>query len=76
MYKSFGKISLLGKKLNGIFQTLRRMLMMKEIQFHFRCIKPYEEIQRMNVIIIFPGGVGLPPSMDTRGKELEIHLKC
>ena len=29
----------------------------------------------MNVIIIFPGGVGLPPSMDTRRKQLEMHLK-
>ena len=53
------------------------MLVMNAIQDHFRCIGPYyKEIQRTNVIIIFPGGVGLLPSMDTRGKQLENHLKC
>jgi len=49
---------------------------MKDIQDHFRCTEPYcKEIQRMNVMIIFPDGVGLPPSMHTRGKQLEVQLK-
>ena len=55
----------------------RRILVMNEIQDHFKCTESYyKEIQRRNVIIIFPGGVGLPRSMDTRGKQMEIQLKC
>ena len=40
------------------------------------CTEPYyKEIQIVNGMIIFPDGVGLPPSIHTRGKQLEIHLK-
>ena len=70
--------TLLGQKLSGVSnprqpqKKSRRMMLMNEIQDHCRCIKPScKEIQRMNVIIILAGGVGLPPSMDTRGKQLE-----
>ena len=65
----------LGKKLR-IFQTYEGCWWWRKFRTTSDVLNLTKKYKKWMWINIFLGGVGLPPSMDTRGKQLQILLKC